>query len=92
MARNIFISTLNSIRSSLHTKGRDVAEAFDAVDQKVGELQKQIATIKPAQVVAAAPTQVPRPLPAVAPGSGASQPYVPPGSAGDIYLTWFYNV
>lgn len=78
MARNIFINTLNSIRSSLHTKGRDVAEAFDAVDQKVGELQKQIYAIKPTQVFAAAPAQAPRPLPSIAPAAGASQPYAPP--------------
>ena len=69
-----------------------VIQTNASVPINIIELQKQIATIKPTQVVAAAPTQVPRPLPAVAPGNGASQPYVPPGSAGDIYLTWFYNV
>jgi len=48
MARNIFMVTLNSIRSSMKPAGRDVAEALDAVDAEVGALKAQIAKVKAA--------------------------------------------
>jgi len=93
MARNIVIQTLNSIRSALMPKGRDVAEAFDAVDVSVGQLQKQITALAnkpvPAPTVIKQIVQSPSTLGGGS-GSAPSTPYVPPGTS-DIYLTWFFN-
>lgn len=42
-----FLPTLNGIRSAQHVRGQDVAEAFDQIVERLGDLQVQVAGIKP---------------------------------------------
>ena len=64
-------------------RGRDVAEAFDAVDMAVGEINAKIAAIKPSSTVVTNTIQAP----SGSSGSAAnpsyqapSTPYIPPGN------------